>query len=40
MEVINNKALMLAVPEHLTPHITDRIDQSEVVDTRDGLSEL
>ena len=24
MEVINNKALMLAVPEHLTPQITDR----------------
>jgi len=40
MEVINNKALMLAVPEHLTPQITEHIEQSEVISTRDGLSEL
>ena len=40
MEVIEDKALMLAVPEHLTPYITESIDKSEVIDTHDGLSEL
>ena len=40
MEVIEDKAVLLAVPEHLTPQITEHIEQSEVISTRDGLSEL
>ena len=40
MEVIEDKAVLLAIPEHLTPHITECIDRSEVISTRDGLSEL
>ena len=40
MEVIEDKALMLAVPEHLTARITESINKSEIVKTYDGLSQV
>ena len=37
MEIIDNTAIKLTVPEHIVPHITDNIDKSEVVERRGNL---
>ena len=40
MEIIDNKALKLTVPEHIVPHIVDNIEKSKVVETRGNLSDI
>ena len=40
MEIIDNTAIKLTVPEHIVPHITDNIDKSEVVERRGNLTDV
>jgi SNF2 family DNA or RNA helicase len=40
MEIIENSALKLVVPEHIVPHITDNIEKSEVLSTKGNLTEV
>lgn len=40
MEIIENTAVKLIVPEHIAPHITDNIEKSELVSTKGNLSEV
>jgi len=40
MEIIQNTAIKLTVPEHIVPHITDNIEKSEVVERKGNLAEV
>lgn len=40
MEIIENMALKLVVPEHIAPHIKDNIERSEVLNQRGNLTEM
>jgi hypothetical protein len=40
MEIIQNTALKITVPEHIVPHITDNIAKSEVVERNGNLAEM
>lgn len=40
MEIIENTALKLTVPEHIVPHITDNIQKSEVVQWKGKLADV
>lgn len=40
MEIIDNKAVKITVPEHIVPHIVDNIEKARVVETRGNLSDL
>ena len=40
MEIIDNTALKLTVPEHLVPHIKENIDKFEVVKKNGALTEV
>ena len=40
MEIIQNTALKIIVPEHIVPHITDNIAKSEVVERNGNLAEM
>ena len=40
MEIIDNIALKLSVPEHIVPHITDNIEKSEVVEWRGNIADM
>ena len=37
MQLINDTALKLTLPERLIPHITDNIEKSEVVERRGDI---
>jgi SNF2 family DNA or RNA helicase len=40
MEIIQDTAVKFTIPEHLASHITEHIEKSEVVATRNGLAEI
>ena len=40
MEIIQNTALKITVPEHIVSHITNNIAKSEVVDRKGNLAEM
>ena len=40
MEIIQDTAVKFTIPEHLAPHITEHIEKSEIVATRNGLAEV
>jgi len=40
MEIIENTALKLTLPEHIVPHVVDNIEKSEVVETRGNISDV
>ena len=40
MEIIQNTALKITVPEHIVPHITNNIAKSEVVERKGNLAEM
>lgn len=40
MEIIDNQALKLVVPEHIVPHITQNIEKSEVLTRNGNLAEM
>jgi SNF2 family DNA or RNA helicase len=40
MEIIQDTAVKLTVPEHIVAHITDNIEKSEVVERRGNLAEV
>jgi hypothetical protein len=40
MEIIQNTALKLLVPDQIVPHITDNIEKAEVVSRANNLSEV
>ena len=40
MEIIENTAVKIIVPEHIVPHITDAIEKSEVIERRGNLAEM
>jgi SNF2 family DNA or RNA helicase len=40
MEIIQNTAIKLTVPEHIVSHITDNIEKSEVVERRGNLTDV
>ena len=40
MEIIQNTALKITVPEHIVPHITENIAKSEVVERNGNLAEM
>lgn len=40
MEIIDNTALKLTVPEHIAPHITSNIEKSEVISRNGNLTEM
>lgn len=40
MEIVDNTALRLIVPTDLVSHVTDYVEKSEVLDSKNGLSEL
>ena len=40
MEIIDNKALKLTVPEHIVPHIISNIEKSKVVETRGNIQDI
>ena len=40
MEIIDNVAVKISVPEHIVPHITDNIEKSEVVEWRGNIADM
>lgn len=40
MEIVDNTAVKLTVPEHIVPHITDNIEKSEVVAWKGKLADV
>ena len=40
MQIIENTALQITVPEHIVPHITSNIEKSEVVNRSGNLTEM
>jgi phosphate starvation-inducible protein PhoH len=40
MQIIENTALQITVPEHIVPHITSNIEKSEVVNHSGNLTEM
>lgn len=40
MEIIENTALKITVPEHIVPHITSNIEKSEVVEWKGNLADM
>jgi len=40
MEIIDNTAIKLTVPEHIAPHITSNIEKSEVISRNGNLTEM
>ena len=40
MEIIDNIAVKLTVPEHIVPHITDNIEKSEVIEWRGNIADM
>ena len=40
MEIIDNIAVKLSVPEHIVPHITDNIEKSEVLEWRGKIADV
>lgn len=40
MEILNNTALKLSVPEHIVPYITDNIQKSEVIEKRGNITDI
>ena len=40
MQILDNQALKLTVPEHIVPHITDNIEKSEVLEKRGNLADV
>ena len=40
MEILDNQAVKLTVPEHIVPHITDNIEKSEVLEKRGNLADV
>jgi len=40
MELIENTAVRITVPEHIVPHITDAIEKSEVVEWKGNLADV
>jgi SNF2 family DNA or RNA helicase len=40
MQIIENQALKLTVPEHIVSHITDNIEKSEVLEKRGNLADI
>jgi len=40
MEIIENTAVKIIVPEHIVPHITSNIEKSEVIERRGNLAEM
>ena len=40
MEIIENTAVKITVPEHIVPHITSNIEKSEVVEWRGNLADM
>lgn len=40
MEIVDNKALKLTVPEHIVPHIIQNVEKSKIVETRGNVSDI
>ena len=40
MEIIDDIAVKISVPEHIVPHITDNIEKSEVVEWRGNIADM
>lgn len=40
MEILNNQAVKLTVPEHIVSHITDNIEKSEVLERKGNLADV
>ena len=40
MEIINNQAVKLTVPEHIVPTIIDNIQKSEVLERRGNIADV
>lgn len=40
MEILDNQAVKLTVPEHIVSHITDNIEKSEVLEKRGNLADV
>jgi len=40
MEILDNQAVKLTVPEHIVPHIIDNIQKSEVLERRGNLADV
>lgn len=40
MEIIQNTAVKITVPEHIVPHIKEKIERSEVVEWRGNLADM
>ena len=40
MEILNNTAVKLTVPEHIVPHITSNIEKAEVISRNGNLTEM
>ena len=40
MEIIENTAVKLTVPEHIAPHITSNIEKAEVISRNGNLTEM
>jgi len=40
MEIIENTAVKITVPEHIVPHITSNIEKSEVIEWRGNLADM
>lgn len=40
MQILDNQALKLTVPEYIVPHITDNIEKSEVLEKRGNLADV
>ena len=40
MEILDNQAVKLTVPEHIAPHIIDNIDKAEVLERRGNLTDV
>lgn len=40
MEILDNQAVKLTIPEHLAPHIVDNIDKAEVLERRGNLTDV
>ena len=40
MEILDNQAVKLTVPEHIVSHITDNIEKSEVLERKGNLTDI
>jgi hypothetical protein len=40
MEILDNQAVKLTVPEHIVSHITDNIEKSEVLERKGNLADV